>query len=509
MERLPMRRLREILRLRWALRLSVRQTAQSVGVGRSVVSKTTTRAELARLGLEELAELDDEALERRLYGERKPRGGPRPEPDPVWMHTELKRKGVTLELLHLEYLQEHPGGYRYTAFCERYRRWLKRRGLTMRQRHRAGQRSFVDFAGMKPHYTDPQTGQRVECELFVGALGACSFTFADVVRTQTLPDWVASHEAMFAYFGGCTEEVVPDQLRSAVRDPHWAEPAVNRTYEELGRHYGTAVVPARPRKPRDKAKAEVAVQVAERWILARLRHQQFFSFEALRTAVRALNDDLNDRPMKGYGGQSRRELFERIERGALRPLPKTPFVYAEWSRAKVHRDYHVQVEDHYYSVPYELVGEVLDVRIAGGSVHLIHKGRVVALHARSRDLYQHTTTPAHMPPSHQAWLTKDTAPLRDWAKQVGPMTELMMERILTLRSFTQGYRSALGLRRVGDKHGHQRTEQACDKALRFGATTYRPIERMLRLGTEGPSGTQPRAHRRIDHDNVRGPEHFN
>jgi len=507
MERVPMRRVREILRLRWQLELGVRQTARAVGVGRSVVSKTTSRATAAGLGWEAVEALDDDLLERRLYGGGAAQDGGRPEPDVVHIHTELKRKGVTLELLHLEYLEAHPDGYRYTAFCDRYRKWLKRRGLTMRQLHKAGERCFVDYAGMRPHYTDPKTGERVDCELFVGALGASNYTFAEVTRSQTLPDWVGSHVRMYEYFGGSTLETVPDQLRSAVKDPHWVEPTINRTYEELSRHYDTSVVPARPGKPRDKAKAEVAVQVAERWILARLRNESFFSFETLRARVAELLEDLNARPMKKYGRQSRREIFERIERSALRALPQRPFVYSEWTKAKVHGDYHVQVHNHYYSVPHALVGEVVEVRVTARTVEMLHKHRVVGSHARSHEPYKHTTNPAHMPPSHKAWLDKDPSSLLAWAKTVGPMTETLMERILTQRAFTQGFRSGQGLRRVGSKYGAQRTETACAKALSFGATSYRPVERMLKLGREGQGETESRP-RRIEHDNVRGPEHF-
>jgi transposase len=508
MERLPMRRVREILRLRWQLGLSVRQTARSLGVGRSVVSKTTSRAKTAGLSLAVCEGLDDDELERRLYGSAEPAGSERAEPDVLWIHTELKRKGVTLELLHLEYLEAHPAGYRYTAFCDRYRVWLKRRGLSMRQVHKAGERCFVDYAGMQPSYTDPATGERVLCELFVGALGASNYTFAEVTRTQTLPDWIGSHVRMYEYFGGSPRETVPDQLRSAVKDPHWVEPTINRTYEELARHYDTSVVPARPGKPKDKAKAEVAVQVAERWVLARLRNEPFFSFEALRARVAELLEELNARPMKKYGGQSRRELFDRIEREALRPLPAQRYEYSEWTRAKVHGDYHVQVHDHYYSVPYVLVGEVVDVRVTRTTVEMLHKHRVVATHARSHERYKHTTLPAHMPPNHRAWHDKDPGDLLAWAKTFGPMTEALMEQILTQRAYTQGFRSGQGLRRIGIKYGPERTEAACEKALRFGATSYRPVERMLRLGREGRAQNAS-ASRRVEHDNVRGPEHFN
>ena len=504
-----MRRVRELLRLRWELGRSVRRTGRNLGGGRSVVSKTTARAEAAGLDWEAANELDDDELERRLYGSADKQQGPeRPEPDLRHVHVEYQRKGVTLELLHLEYLEAHPNGLKYTAFCERYRKWLGRRGLSMRQLHRAGERCFVDYAGMRPHYTDPQTGERIDCELFVGVLGASNYTFAEVTRTQTLSDWIGSHVRMYSYFGGSTRETVPDQLRSAVKDPHWSEPTINRTYEDLARHFDTSVVPARPGKPRDKAKAEVGVQVAERWILARLRHEQFFSLESLQARVAELLEDLNARPMKRYGKRSRRELYEHMEREALRPLPTHAFVYSEWTREKVYDDYHIRVHDHDYSVPFTLVGERVDVRITGSTVEVLHKHRVVATHARSYEPYKVSTNPAHMPPNHRAWHDKDPSSLLAWAKATGPMTETLMERILTQHSATQGYRSGQGLRRVGTKYGPERTEAACKKALAFGVASFRPVERILKLGREAETTDKPKP-RRIEHENVRGPEHFN
>src|SRR5262249_17281436 len=274
--------------------------------------------------------LDDEELEQRMYGGRKhARRDERSLPDPSWMHAELRRPGVTLELLHLEYLREHPDGFRYTAFCDAYRRWLDRRGLVMRQYHKAGDKTFVDYSGKKLHIVDRTTGELVEVELFVAVLGASNLTYAEATRTQTLGDFIASHVRTFAYFGGATRIVVPDQLRSAVRAPCRYEPTVTRTYADLGRHYGTAIVPARPGKPRDKAKVEVGVQVAQRWILARLRNETFFSIETLNERIAELLEDLNDRPMKKLGGVSRRALFERVERAALLPLPAQPFELSE------------------------------------------------------------------------------------------------------------------------------------------------------------------------------------
>lgn len=505
-----MSKVREVLRLRWSLRRSVREASRAAGVSLGVVSKTERRA--ARVGLDwQLVEaLDDEQLERRLYGGPKhARGDGRVLPDPAWMHAELRRAGVTLELLHLEYLREHPDGYRYTAFCDAYRRWLERRGLVMRQHHKAGDKMFVDYSGSRPHVVDAATGEVVEVELFVAVLGASNLTYAEATRTQRMGDFVASHVRAFEYFGGAPKIVVPDQLRSAVRVPCRYEPTVTRTYAELGRHYGTAVVPARPGKPRDKAKVEVAVQVAQRWILARLRNETFFSIEVLNERIAELLEDLNARPMKKLGGVSRRGLFERVERAALVPLPGGRFEVSEWRRATVNVDYHVALLEHFYSVPYPLVREEVEARLTAMTVEIFHKSRRVASHARSYVRFRFTTDPAHMPEAHQKHFAGGDAVIA-WGATVGPMTEAMVRRLLDANPVReQGWRSAKGLQRLAGKYGEGRLEAACGHALHFGARSYKPVERLLELGREQlelPAAGETTAP--IAHENVRGPRYF-
>jgi len=503
MERLRMHRVREILRLRWVLGLGVRQAASASGVGRSVVSKTCGRADSAGLTWELVEELSDTELERRLFGDPQPSAASRAEPDPVYIHTELRRAGVTLELLHLEYLQAHPGGYRYTAYCDRYRAWQKKRGVWMRQVHRAGDKSFVDYSGKRPHLQDAQTGERVYVELFVGVLGASSYTYAEATQTQRIPDFIGSHVRMFAYFCGVTSMVVPDQLRSAVSVPSRTEPQIARAYSDFGRHYGTAIVPARPRKPRDKSKVEVAVQVAQRWILARLRNETFFSLSVLNERIGELLDALNDRPMKRLGGKSRRELYETLDKPALLALPSGGFECSEWPRATVHGDHHIEVEKHCYSVPYQLVHEEVDVRLTATTLEVFHRGTRVASHSRSYAAYGSTTTPSHRPPNHQAWAQADPTAVIAWAQSVGPLTAAYVQKLIDMRP--TGLRSALGLRRVAKAYEPARIEEACELALRLGGSSYKPVERMLRLGPQ----QQERAERKqIGHANVRGPTYF-
>jgi len=505
-----MSKVREILRLRWALGRSVRETSRAASVSAGVVSNTERRAARAGLDWSTVEGLDDTALERRLYGGPKhERSERRVLPDPTWMHAELRRPGVTLELLHLEYLREHPDGYRYTAFCDAYRKWLGGRGLVMRQHHKAGDKTFVDYSGSKPHVVDRTTGEMVEVELFVAVLGASNLTYAEATRTQTMGDFIGSHVRAFGYYGGATRIVVPDQLRSAVRVPCRYEPTVTRTYAELGRHYGTAIVPARPAKPRDKAKVEVAVQIAQRWILARLRNETFFSIEVLNERIGELLEELNERPMKKLGGISRRALFERVERSALLPLPAQPFELSEWRRATVNVDYHIAVFEHFYSVPYPLVREEVEARVTATTVEIFHKNRRVASHARSRARFRFTTDTAHMPEAHQKHFAGGDAVLA-WGGSVGPMTEAMVQRLLDANPVREhGWRSAKGLQRLAQKYGPARVEAACAHALHFGARSYKPIERLLELGREQLElpGTDE-ATTPVTHENVRGPGYY-
>ena len=509
-ERLPMRKIREVLRLRWQLKLTVREVARGVGASVGVAQKIASRAAAAGLCWASVELLDDVALEERLYGRPSAPGDARPRPDPVYIHRELRRVGVTLELLHLEYLEQHPKGLRYTAFCETYRRWLPTAGVVMRQVHKAGEKCFVDYSGKRPAYFDPQTGERVEVELFVAVLGASNFTYVEATETQQVADFLGSHVRAYAYFDGVTEITVPDQLKSAVVKACRYEPGIQRTYAELARHYGTAIVPARPYRPRDKAKVEVAVQIAQRWIVARLRDETFFSLASLNARIAELREDLNARPMKKLGGATRRELFEKYDRPALRPLPATPYELTEWLQVRVNLDYHVEIEKHWYSAPYVLVHETLWARVTTTTVEILHRDQRVAAHARSRVPYKHTTDPAHMPEAHRRHAAGVDGVVA-WAASVGPMTEAMARRLIDANPVReQGWRSARGLQRVGEQHGPERTELACARALHLGARSYKPVANILALGRERLAlpGEELIDAPAIDHENVRGPGYY-
>jgi transposase len=510
-ERLLMRHIRDILRVKWTLRRTHREAARSLGVSLGAVASVVSRASAKGLTWDGVAALSDEALEEILYGPKLPAQAERPAPDPVWIHTELRGAGVTLELLHLEYLATQKDGYRYSAFCAHYRRWLERRRLSMRQVHKAGEKAFVDYSGQKPHLVDPDTGELIEVELFVAVLGASNYTYAEATATQRTDDFILGHVHAVEYFGGVPAVVVPDQLRTGIGQPCRYEPTLQQTYAEWARHYGTAVVPARPAKPRDKAKVEVGVQVVQRWILARLRHEVFFSLPPLNARIRELLGELNARPMKTYGGQSRRDLFERFDRPALQPLPPEHYVYGEWSQARANVDYHVEVKRHYYSVPHPLIHRLLDVRVSASSVEIFDRGMRVCVHRRHDTPGRHTTIAEHMPKAHRAHLEWSPSRLVQWGATIGAQTAALIEAILADRPHPeQGYRSCLGLLRLGKQYGADRLEAACGRAASGGATSYRHVQSILKHGLdrqpllgEGVATVAP-----LMHANVRGPRYY-
>jgi transposase len=510
-ERLSMRHTREILRQKLLLGRSHRQVAGSLGVAIGTVGTMVLRAQAAGLDWPQVEALTDEALETRLYGPPVAPGAQRPLPDCVYLHTELRKPGVTLQLLHVEYLEQHPQGYRYTQFCEVYRRWLARHRLTMRQRHRAGEKLFVDYSGKKPSYIDPTSGEVIPVELFTAVLGASNYTYLEATRTQQVPDWISSHRRAFEFLGGVPEAIVCDQLKSGVVRPCRYEPGLQRTYEEFIQHYGAVILPARPGEARDKAKVEVGIQVAQRWVLARLRHETFFSLDALNARLAELREALNARVMRLYQA-SRRDLFERLDRPALRPLPTEPFVYGEWKMARVNIDYHVELHRHYYSVPHRLAHEQVDARVTATTVEIYFRGERVASHARNDEPGRHTTLAAHMPKAHQAHGAWTPSRLLEWADSIGPQTHALVQAIFADRPHPeQGYRSCLGLQRLSRRYGAARLEAACARALAAGARSYRHVDSILKHGLDRmPLPVQTTLHvvPPKEHEHLRGPAYY-
>jgi len=483
-ERLPMRKIREILRQKWVLGHRHRAIARALGIGVGTVSEMTRAASAAGLDWERVQRLSDADLETAVYGAGPQKSLRAPLPAPQAIDLELRKVGVTLRLLHVEYREQHPDGYGYSQFCDHYRYWKQRQRVVMRQGHRAGEKMFSDYSGKKPHWIDPHTGEVQEVELFVAVLGASNYTYAEVTPTQQVGDWVGSQTRAVEFFEGVTALVIPDQLKSAVSQPCRYEPEIQRTFQEWAEHYGTVVLPARPRKPRDKAKVEVGVQVAQRWILARMRNQTFFSFHEIAARVRELLADLNTRVMRRYG-KSRRELFETLDRPALKPLPERRYEVSLWSKVKVNIDYHVEVERHYYSVHHTLVHEKLEARVASGTVELYRHGERVAAHPYSTVRGGFTTEPAHMPKAHQQHSEWTPGRMIRWAQQIGPMTGVLVEAILAERPHPeQGYRSCLGIIRLQKRYGTERLEQACARAQAARARSYKHVDSILRNGLD-------------------------
>lgn len=507
-KRLTMIKTKEILRQKWVLERSHREVAQSVGVSAGVVGATLARARKAGLSdWSQVDPLDDAALESQLYGRKLESA--RPLPDCSHVHAERSRPGVTLQLLHHEYLEAHPYGYQYTRFCDFYRDWLKRRRLSMRQIHKAGEKMFLDFAGQRPKIVNPLTGEVVAVELFVAVLGASSYTYAEAVASQQGPAWIRAHTNALEYFGGSPRVYVPDNLKSAVTKACRYEPTIQRTYEEMARHYGAAVIPARPYKPKDKAKAEVAVQVAERWILAVVRNETFSSLNELNARISELLEILNDKKMRTYGA-SRRELFERLDKPALLPLASR-FVYAEWSRCTVHIDYHIAVDGHFYSVPYELRldDKRVEARATVSTVEIFSKGRRVASHVRSYEKGKYTTKPEHMPKAHRAHMEWSPSRMINWASTIGPNTEGLVTAILNERPHPeQGYRSCLGILRLAKKYGNGRLEAACGISLAVRARSYRHVEGVLKNGLDKVEQAAAEDKAPIQHENIRGSDYY-
>lgn len=505
-----MRQIREVLRQKWALGLSNRQIATGCGVSRPTVGEYLRRAEKAGLSWPLPESLDDAALELRLFP--PPVTVPaeqRTEPDWATVHRELKRKGVTLTLLWDEYKAASPQGYQYSWFCEHYRAWLGRVDVVMRQDHRAGEKLFVDYAGQTMEIVDRDTGEVRDVQIFVAVLGASNYTYAEATLTQRLPDWISSHVRTFAYFGAVPAIVVPDNLKSGVHLAHRYEPELNPTYEEMGRHYGVAIIPARSAKPRDKAKAENGVLVVERRILAKLRNRTFFSLAELNAAIAELLEDINEQPFQKMPG-SRKALFEMLDRPAMSALPGSAYEYAEWKKVRVNIDYHVAVDKHYYSVPYQLVKQQLEARVTSNTVELFCKGKRVASHRRSGQAGRHTTVTAHMPKAHRDYAEWTPERLVRWAKETGRTTAKLVETILTNKPHPQhGFRACLGILRLGKRYGEVRLEAASRRALAIGACSYKSVESILKNGLDKkPLPATTVESPAIEHDNLRGSDYY-
>jgi transposase len=505
-----MRHIREVLRLHHSVGMSQRSVARSLGLAQGTVSKYLNRTRRAGLTWPLPPELDDDArLENRLYP--PPSTLPsddRPQPDWAVVHRELRRPSVTLMLLWEEYCDSTSDGFSYSWFCERYKEWAGRLKPTLRQIHVAGEKLFVDYSGHTMEVIDGLTGEVLSAQIFVAVLGASNFTYAEATFTQGLPDWIASHVRAFAFLGGTTRQTVSDNLKAGITRACFHEPMVNRTYADLARHYKTAILPARPYHPKDKAKVEVGVQIVGRWILARLRNRRFFSLAALNEAIRDLLGDLNNRALRSWG-RSRRELFHELDRPALTPLPDEPYEYAEWKRCRVNLDYHVEIAKHYYSVPHSLVRQEVEARITQRTVELFLRGKRVASHLRSTLLHRPTTIAEHMPSSHRRYRDWTHERIRRDAAKIGPDADTLIEVILRSRPHPeQGFRSAIGILGLVKRYGSERVDAACARALLLNARSYKSVAAILKNGTDKTAAPTPEPPI-LFHSNIRGRGYYN
>lgn len=500
--RLPVRKIREVLRLK-AAGHGDRRIAAAVGSSRSTVQECLRRAREAGLVWPLDETLDEQALHERLYRRQIP-ASIRPAPDFSHIHQELSRRGVTRLLLWEEYKAAHPGGWQYSVFCEQYRRWLGKQELVLRTEHAPGEKLFVDYAGQTVPITDRHTGEIREAQIFVAVLGCSNYTYAEATWTQKIPDWLGSHVRALEYIGGVPAAVVPDNLRSAVSRAHRYEPELNPSYHDFAEHYGVAILPARVRKPRDKAKVEVGVLLVERWILARLRHRTFFSLGELNAAIAELLEQLNNRPFKKLEG-CRRSRFLTLDQPVLRPLPAQRYEFAEWRRAKVHPDYHVQVGRAYYSVPYRLIGEQVDVRLSASSVEIFHAGECVAAHVRAEERGRRRTHEAHRPQRHVAVIEQTFTRLLERAATVGPAAVEVLRRQTALRKHPEEtLRGAQGILRLAIDFSPEQLERACERSLALQSYSYRTVRALI----QSPAPPASRPSLDLAHDNVRGPEYF-
>ena len=506
--RLSMRKIEEVLRLKYEAGLTHRQIADSCAISASTVSEYVTHAKAAGLSWPLPAELRDGQLEALLFPEATRQGKIEP---PAWseVHKELRRKGVTLSLLWMEYRQAQPQGYGYSQFCHHYRQWAQQLKPMMRQKHRASEKLFIDYAGQKVPVVNRETGEVWEAEIFVAVLGASNYTYAEAHRSQSLPNWIGAHVRALNFLGGVPEVLVPDNLKAGVKSPHLYEPDINPTYQEFARHYGLAVVPARVRKPKDKAKVEVGVQVVERWILARLRDRPFFSLAELNQAIAALLSELNQRQMK-HLGQSRQELFVQLEQPVLRPLPQQPYEFAHWHKARVHIDYHVAYDKHFYSVPHTLKGKEVDIRATDKTVEIYYGRRRQASHPRSHAPGRFSTQREHMPPAHQVMTDWSPERFERWAQQIGPQTADLIAAILASRRHPQqAYRTCLGILGLGKRYTHARLEAACGRALSAGIGSYKGIHNILKHKLDQLEPDPPTDRPLPAHANIRGQSYYN
>lgn len=504
-----MRKISEVLRLRYELNRSHRDIAASLNISKTTVSDYIMRARAANITWPLQPEITEDELYNRFFLPVSSTLTQRPLPDWEWIYQELRKKGVTLQLLWREYRNNQPDGLGYSQFCNRYHNYLKATTPTMRQIHKGGEKTFVDYAGMTVPWLEPLTGEIHEAQIFVGCLGASQFIFVEATATQQLPDWIQSHVHMWEFFGGVSHVVVPDNLKSGIKKAHRYDPDINANYQHMSEHYGVAIVPARIYRPKDKAKAENAVGIIERQILAPLRHITFTSLAEINAAIKPKVIALNSQSFQKMK-TSRLALFEAIDKPALKPLPLERYQYAEWQRAKVHIDYHFVFDNHYYSVPYRLIHQEIEVRATSKIVECYFKGKRIVSHLRNYNRYKHSTLQEHMPPAHRAHAEWSPERIKRWADKIGPQTMKFISYLIASRAFPeQAYRACLGVLRLSKRYGEDRLENACYIAYESGAIRYKQVELILKNRLDAvPHSRAVNTPVITSHENIRGSKYY-
>jgi transposase len=510
-----MRKIKEIIRLKFGVGLSLRAIQQSLNVSYGTVSNYIRRAEQAGLGWPLPPDIDERTLGRLLFPSAGSQGHQGfAELDYVSIYQELKSPLVTKFLLWQEYREHHPeDGYSYAQYCHRYLAWQQVQKPSMRQQHKAGEKLFIDYCGPTMDIVNPDTGEVRTAQLFVATWGASNYTYAEATWSQNQADFINAHVRAFEFFRGTPKIVVPDNLKSGVIKTHRYEPDINPAYQQMAEHYQVAIIPARPYRPKDKSKVEGAVLVVERWIMARLRHQTFFTLASLNQAIDLLLADLNDRPFKKLPG-SRRSQFEQLDRPLLQPLPKHRYEYQHIKKARVHIDYHIDYEHHYYSVPYTLLKQEVEVHANAQSVVIYHQGARVAIHARSYRKGGHSTLPEHRPKAHQAMAEWSPKRFLGWAASIGSETRAVVEHILQeKRHPEQSYRRILALLSNAKKFSPERLNRACGRALLINSPTRTSVESILKQGLDQSDLADAKMAQQTelgldDHENIRGESYY-
>lgn len=508
--RLSMRKIKEIMRLRLSKGYSIREISKALGIAQSTVGDCIRRINAASLDWPLDDGITDQFLEELLYVKSNEIQKNLPEPNYELIHQELPKKGVTLQLLWQEYKEMYPNGYQYSQFCSNYRQWSKTINLSMRQSHAPGDKVFVDYAGKTVPIYCLYSGNIVyRAQIFVGVLGASNYTFAIASRDQKKESWIRAHIEMFKFFNGVPNKIIPDNLKSAVSKACKYDPDINPTYLEMAKHYDTVILPARVRKPKDKAKAEIGVNLVSRWILAVIRNEKFYSLEDLNKRIRELLIKLNNKPFQKLEG-NRHSKFLGIDQPSLNKLPENPYIYTNIKIARVHIDYHIEVEKHFYSVPYKQVSKEVEVRYNDHIVEVFYKNKKISSHMRSYNKGRYTTCTEHMPSRHQAYAKWSPERLTNWASKIGPNTAMVCSEIIESKKYPeQGFKPVLGVIRLSKQYGDDRLEAASAKALKIKSPNYKSIKSILKVGFDRENHMFQEKKAIPKHQNIRGSEYYN